>query len=183
MAGAVTFNVASPASHVTTNVTFCRCVSLSTRAMHPSVLPISFHRAIEVNGMQLADSFVYIFAEMTHSSDDDKNAALLDRRTFFIGTASALALGTTACGGGSSGSFSPIGGATAQQPTQQSPGANPVASASTDTPAAPDTPAPEPTTPEPQVRKIAHPGLLVTDPTCSASATSWPPRRSPGWLA
>ncbi|WP_395321951.1 LamG-like jellyroll fold domain-containing protein [Variovorax sp. UC74_104] len=101
---------------------------------------------------------------MTHSSDDDKNAALLDRRTFFIGTASALALGTTACGGGSSGSFSPIGGATAQQPTQQSPGANPVASASTDTPAAPDTPAPEPTTPEPQVRKIAHPGLLVTDP-------------------
>jgi len=44
---AVTFNVVSPASHVTTNVTSCRCVSLATRAMHPLVLPISFHRAIE----------------------------------------------------------------------------------------------------------------------------------------
>ena len=97
---------------------------------------------------------------MTHSSNDDKNAALLDRRTFFIGTASAIALGTTACGGGSSGSFSPIGGAAAQQSSQQSPGASPGAVTGVDTPA---TPAPEPAAPEPAVRKIVHPGLLVTE--------------------
>ncbi|MEJ1130852.1 LamG-like jellyroll fold domain-containing protein [Variovorax sp. CCNWLW225] len=93
---------------------------------------------------------------MTHFSNDDKDVALLDRRTFFIGTASALALGTTACGGGSSGSFSPIGGVAAQQP----PGATPDAVAGVDTP---DTPAPGPTTPEPGVQKITHPGLLVTE--------------------
>ena len=101
---------------------------------------------------------------MTHSSsDDDKNAALLDRRTFFIGTASALALGTTACGGGSGGGFSPPGGATAQQPPQQTPAANLDAVAGVDTPNTTDTPAPEPTTPGPEVRKIVHPGLLVTE--------------------
>lgn len=89
---------------------------------------------------------------MTHSSNDDKNAALLDRRTFFIGTASALALGTTACGGGGSGGgFSPIGRATAQQPPQQTPGATPGAVAGVDTP---DTAASEPTTTAPEARKI-----------------------------
>ncbi|WP_418116405.1 LamG-like jellyroll fold domain-containing protein [Variovorax sp. 350MFTsu5.1] len=97
---------------------------------------------------------------MTHPTNDDKDAGLLDRRTFFIGTASAIALGTTACGGGSSGSFSPIGGAAAQQSSQQSPGASSGAVAGVDTPA---TPAPEPAAPEPAVRKIVHPGLLVTE--------------------
>ena len=97
---------------------------------------------------------------MTHFSSDDKDAALLHRRTFFLGTASALALGTTACGGGSGGGVSPIGGATAQQPPQQTPAATPDAVAGVDTP---DTPAPEPTTPAPEARKIVHPGLLVTE--------------------
>lgn len=101
---------------------------------------------------------MYKLRHMTRSSsDDDKNAALLDRRTFFIGTASALALGTTACGGDSGGGFSPPGGATAQQTPQQTPAANPDAVAGV------DTPAPGPTAPEPEVHKITHPGLLVTE--------------------
>ena len=92
---------------------------------------------------------------------DEKNANLLDRRTFFLGTAGALALGTTACGGGSGGSsFSPIGGAAAQQAPQQQ---TPAAVAGADSPGTPDSPAPEPTTPEPTVHKIVHPGLLVTE--------------------
>ncbi|WP_145746870.1 LamG-like jellyroll fold domain-containing protein [Variovorax beijingensis] len=96
---------------------------------------------------------------MTHPTNDDKSASLLDRRTFFIGTASALALGTTACGGGSGGSsFSPMGGAAAQQtPQQQTSGAAPGAA---DNPAAST---PETTPPAPEARKIAHPGLLVTE--------------------
>jgi hypothetical protein len=96
---------------------------------------------------------------MTHFANEDKNALLLDRRTFFIGAAGALALGTTACGGGSGGGgFSPAGGAVAQQtPQQRTSGAAPG------TVETPEAAAPEPTTPAPETRKIMHPGLLVTE--------------------
>jgi hypothetical protein len=95
---------------------------------------------------------------MAHSLNDDTNDFLLDRRAFFLGTASALALGTTACGGGSGGGFSATGGTTAaqQQPQQQ-------ISATTDTVDATTAAGPDSTTPATQARKFTHPGLLSTE--------------------
>ena len=45
-----------------------------------------------------------------HALDNDKNGFSLDRRVFFLGTASALTLGTTACGGGGGSFFFPSTG-------------------------------------------------------------------------
>jgi len=114
-------------------------------AMYPSVLSISSHGAIRTRGTQLAESLHYIFTRNDTLMSNEKNANLLDRRTFFLGTAGALALGTTACGGGSGGSsFSPIGGAAAQQ--------TPAAVAGVDSPITPEIPAAEPPPPEPAAK-------------------------------
>lgn len=116
--------------------------------------------------MQLAESFVYKSRPMTHYSNDDKKAAVLDRRTFFIGTASALALGTTACGGGSGSSGGvpqAAGAAVLPQPAASNAGqlsaAAPAAQPAAAAPAA---------VPERQPASVTgvfkHPGLLVTEP-------------------
>ncbi|SOD30932.1 Alginate lyase [Variovorax sp. YR752] len=92
---------------------------------------------------------------MAHSLDD-KNGFSLDRRVFFLGTASALALGTTACGGGGGGGFSMAAGSgAAQQGT--------AAAASADAVAVADVVVPESTTPSVEARKFVHPGLLHTE--------------------
>jgi hypothetical protein len=92
---------------------------------------------------------------MAHSLDD-KNGFSLDRRVFFLGTASALALGTTACGGGGGGGFSVAAGSgAAQQGT--------AAAASADAVAVADVVVPESTTPSVEARKFVHPGLLHTE--------------------
>lgn len=91
-----------------------------------------------------------------HALDDDKNGFSLDRRVFFLGTASALTLGTTACGGGGGSFFFPSTGTgtqTAATATQQ-----PQTTTTTDvvdTTTATDTTA--------QTRKFVHPGLLHTE--------------------
>ncbi|WP_432729126.1 LamG-like jellyroll fold domain-containing protein [Variovorax sp. W6] len=89
-----------------------------------------------------------------HSLDDDnQNGFSLDRRVFFLGTASALALGTTACGGGG-GSFSfPLAG-TGAQTTTTATGAVDTTATATD---------PASATPAAQARKFIHPGLLHTE--------------------
>ena len=90
------------------------------------------------------------------NSLDDKNGFSLDRRVFFLGTASALALGTTACGGGGGGGFSMAAGSgAAQQGT--------AAAASADAVAVADVVVPESTTPSVEARKFVHPGLLHTE--------------------
>jgi hypothetical protein len=90
------------------------------------------------------------------NSLDDKNGLSLDRRVFFLGTASALALGTTACGGGGGGGFSMAAGSgAAQQGT--------AAAASADAVAVADVVVPESTTPSVEARKFVHPGLLHTE--------------------
>lgn len=90
------------------------------------------------------------------NSLDDKNGFSLDRRVFFLGTASALALGTTACGGGGGGGFSmATGSGAAQQGT--------AAAASADAVAVADVVVPESTTPSVEARKFVHPGLLHTE--------------------
>jgi hypothetical protein len=90
------------------------------------------------------------------NSLDDKNGFSLDRRVFFLGTASALALGTTACGGGGGGGFSVAAGSgAAQQGT--------AAAASADAVAVADVVVPESTTPSVEARKFVHPGLLHTE--------------------
>ncbi|WP_426391205.1 LamG-like jellyroll fold domain-containing protein [Variovorax sp. R-27] len=90
------------------------------------------------------------------NSLDDKNGFSLDRRVFFLGTASALALGTTACGGGGGGGFSMAAGSgAAQQGT--------AAAASADAVALADVVVPESTTPSVEARKFVHPGLLHTE--------------------
>ncbi|MET3379878.1 LamG-like jellyroll fold domain-containing protein [Variovorax paradoxus] len=92
---------------------------------------------------------------MAHSLDD-KNGFSLDRRVFFLGTASALALGTTACGGGGGGGFSMAAGSgAAQQGT--------AAATSADAVAVADVVVPESTTPSVEARKFVHPGLLHTE--------------------
>lgn len=93
-----------------------------------------------------------------HSLDDDKNGLSLDRRVFLLGTASALALGTTACGGGG-GSFSfPVTGTGAQ-----SAGSQQTSTTATDTAGTATAADPASATPESQVRKFVHPGLLHTE--------------------
>lgn len=93
-----------------------------------------------------------------HSLDDDKNGLSLDRRVFLLGTASALALGTTACGGGG-GSFSfPVTGTGAQSAGSQQTSTTATGTAGTATAADPAS-----ATPESQVRKFVHPGLLHTE--------------------
>lgn len=93
-----------------------------------------------------------------HSLDDDKNGLSLDRRVFLLGTASALALGTTACGGGG-GSFSfPVTGTGAQ-----SAGSQQTTTTATDTAGTVTAADPASATPESQVRKFVHPGLLHTE--------------------
>ncbi|SDZ21385.1 Alginate lyase [Variovorax sp. YR266] len=90
------------------------------------------------------------------NSLDDKNGFSLDRRVFFLGTASALALGTTACGGGGGGGFSMAAGSgAAQQGT--------AAATSADAVAVADVVVPESTTPSVEARKFVHPGLLHTE--------------------
>ncbi|UVH56968.1 alginate lyase family protein [Variovorax paradoxus] len=89
---------------------------------------------------------------------DDKSGFSLDRRTFFLGTASALALGTTACGGGG-GSFSVASGAGTSGAAQQ----GTVAAGSADAAAVADVVVPESTTPSVEARKFVHPGLLHTE--------------------
>jgi hypothetical protein len=93
-----------------------------------------------------------------HSLDDDKNGLSLDRRVFLLGTASALALGTTACGGGG-GSFSfPVTGTGAQSTGSQQTTTTATGTAGTVTAADPAS-----ATPEAQARKFVHPGLLHTE--------------------
>ncbi|RTQ31249.1 hypothetical protein EJP69_27435 [Variovorax gossypii] len=93
-----------------------------------------------------------------HSLDDDKNGLSLDRRVFLLGTASALALGTTACGGGG-GSFSfPVTGTGAQSAGSQQTTTTATGTAGTATAADPAS-----ATPEAQARKFVHPGLLHTE--------------------
>ena len=93
-----------------------------------------------------------------HSLDDDKNGLSLDRRVFLLGTASALALGTTACGGGG-GSFSfPVTGSGAQ-----SAGSQQTTTTATDTAGTATAADPASATPEAQARKFVHPGLLHTE--------------------
>ncbi|MGJ7503439.1 LamG-like jellyroll fold domain-containing protein [Variovorax sp. ZT5P49] len=92
---------------------------------------------------------------MAHSLDD-KNGFSLDRRVFFLGTASALALGTTACGGGGGG-FSMAAGTGASGAGQQ------TTAASTDAVVDTNVVVPESTTPSVEARKFAHPGLLHTE--------------------
>ncbi|MET3180072.1 UNVERIFIED_ORG: hypothetical protein ABIC43_003231 [Variovorax guangxiensis] len=90
--------------------------------------------------------------------DDDKNGLSLDRRVFLLGTAGALALGTTACGGGG-GSFSfPVTGTGAQSTGSQQTTTTATGTAGTATAADPAS-----ATPESQVRKFVHPGLLHTE--------------------
>ncbi|MDP9605291.1 UNVERIFIED_ORG: hypothetical protein J2W38_005105 [Variovorax paradoxus] len=90
--------------------------------------------------------------------DDDKNGLSLDRRVFLLGTASALALGTTACGGGG-GSFSfPVTGTGAQ-----SAGSQQTTTTATDTAGTVTAADPASATPEAQARKFVHPGLLHTE--------------------
>jgi hypothetical protein len=93
------------------------------------------------------------------NSLDDKNGFSLDRRVFFLGTASALALGTTACGGGGGGGFSVAPGAGASGAAQQ----GTAAAASVDAVAVADVVVPESTTPSVEARKFVHPGLLHTE--------------------
>ncbi|SDX32403.1 Alginate lyase [Variovorax sp. YR634] len=96
---------------------------------------------------------------MAHSLDD-KNGFSLDRRVFFLGTASALALGTTACGGGGGGGFSVAAGSGA---AQQGTAAAASADADAVAVAVADVVVPESTTPSVEARKFVHPGLLHTE--------------------
>lgn len=92
-----------------------------------------------------------------HSLDDDKNGFSLDRRVFFLGTAGALVLGTTACGGGGGGFSFPVTGTGARTAAgQQTTGATDTAGTTT----AAD---PASATPAAQARKFVHPGLLHTE--------------------
>ncbi|WP_418118851.1 LamG-like jellyroll fold domain-containing protein [Variovorax sp. 350MFTsu5.1] len=96
-----------------------------------------------------------------HALDDDKNGFSLDRRVFFLGTASALTLGTTACGGGGGSFFFPAAGTGTQgSPTATTgqPQTTVTATDAVDTTTAPTTA--EPVT---QTRKFVHPGLLHTE--------------------
>lgn len=97
---------------------------------------------------------------MTHSTDDRSGVSSLDRRTFFLGAASALALGTTACGGGGGGGgggFSLAGMGIAAQETAA---ASATADAATDAAAVPESTAA--VLPQ-EARKFVHPGLLHTE--------------------
>ncbi|KQW59383.1 LamG-like jellyroll fold domain-containing protein [Variovorax sp. Root411] len=96
---------------------------------------------------------------MTHSLDDG-NCASLDRRVFFLGAASALALGTTACGGGGGGGGAGwLAGASGAVPQQAAAASGDAVVADTDAvvPGATDP------VPASQARKFVHPGLLHTE--------------------
>nr|WP_235505797.1 LamG-like jellyroll fold domain-containing protein [Variovorax sp. Root411] len=84
----------------------------------------------------------------------------MDRRVFFLGAASALALGTTACGGGGGGGGAGwLAGASGAVPQQAAAASGDAVVADTDAvvPGATDP------VPASQARKFVHPGLLHTE--------------------
>jgi hypothetical protein len=107
----------------------------------------------------LLNHFFTMYSAMTHSLDDGSRVSL-DRRVFFLGAASALALGTTACGGGGGGGGAGwLAGASGAVPQQAAAASGDAVVADTDAvvPGATDP------VPSPQARKFVHPGLLHTE--------------------